>query len=55
MKNNRFLVAFLWPLALTVQAQTAPPPQWYHLDPTADKTIGISTERAYKLLKTLPN
>ena len=26
-------------------------PQWHHLDPVADKTVGISTERAYALLR----
>ncbi|AKD58473.1 hypothetical protein SD10_11705 [Spirosoma radiotolerans] len=28
--------------------------QWHHLDPLTDKTIGISTNRAYQLLQTLP-
>lgn len=34
-------------------AQTAPV-QWHHLDPAADNTIGISTDRAYELLKRTP-
>ncbi|MBJ6109270.1 S8 family serine peptidase [Hymenobacter sp. BT523] len=29
--------------------------QWHHLDPSADKAMGISTDRAYELLRTLPN
>ncbi|GAB3712378.1 hypothetical protein GCM10027592_50780 [Spirosoma flavus] len=39
---------------MSTQAQTLPPAQWHHLDPATDKSIGISTERAYELLKTLP-
>lgn len=45
------------PLAVYAQSpnpKPAQPPQWHHLDPAADKTIGISTDRAYELLKTLP-
>ncbi len=41
-------------LTVTVYAQPTPPPQWHHLDPATDKAIGISTERAYELLKTAP-
>ena len=41
-------------LAQTADRWTAQPAQWHHLDPTADKTIGISTDRAYELLRTLP-
>ncbi len=54
MKNNYLVLLCL--LAFTTQAQTTnrqttPPAQWHHLDPAADKTIGISTDRAYELLK----
>lgn len=38
---------------LTSYAQNAPT-QWHHLDPTTDKAIGISTDRAYEWLKALP-
>jgi subtilisin family serine protease len=41
-------------LATAARAQPGPLPQWHHLDPAADHTMGISTERAYALLRTLP-
>lgn len=53
----RFASIMLAPFCLlswAVQAQPALPIQWHHLDPTTDKVIGISTDRAYELLKTLP-
>jgi hypothetical protein len=28
-------------------------PQWHHLDPAADRVMGISTTRAYALLRQL--
>ena len=37
-------------LATLGHAQT-PGPQWHHLDPAADHVMGISTERAYALLR----
>ncbi|MBO2010923.1 S8 family serine peptidase [Hymenobacter negativus] len=46
-----FLV--LWLLHFAGHAQ-APLAQWHHLDPTADQTMGISTDRAYELLRSLP-
>jgi len=49
-----FLIA---PLALFLSfcsfAQTTQQ-QWHHLDPKTDSVMGISSENAYKLLKTLP-
>lgn len=51
MKKNVFIILCL--ASMTGHAQTRLD-QWHHLDPTADKTIGISTDRAYQLLKTLP-
>jgi subtilisin family serine protease len=49
-------VVCLLPLFISgsLLAQTTPPPQWHHLDPTTDNAIGISTDRAYELLKTAP-
>jgi subtilisin family serine protease len=44
----------LWLLCFTGHAQTSLA-QWHHLDPAADKTMGISTDRAYELLRTMPN
>ncbi|MFD2720270.1 S8 family serine peptidase [Hymenobacter monticola] len=53
MPHPRLLLPALCLLGLTTYAQ-APLPQWHHLDP-ADKAMGISTDRAYELLRTLPN
>ncbi|GAB4008483.1 S8 family peptidase [Spirosoma migulaei] len=47
------LLAVLGSFMSVGYAQTTPIRQWHHLDPATDKTIGISTERAYELLKTL--
>lgn len=44
---------YLCLLATTGDAQTQPD-QWHHLDPTTDKLIGISTQQAYQLLRSLP-
>jgi subtilisin family serine protease len=46
-----FVAALL--LATASHAQ-APLPQWHHLDPAADHTMGISTARAYALLQQRP-
>lgn len=51
--TGRFVYLLIWLSPLISIAQTSPT-QWHHLDPAADKTIGISTERAYELLKKLP-
>jgi subtilisin family serine protease len=40
-------------LTTTAHAQLVPLPQWHHLDPTADHAMGISTARAYALLRQL--
>jgi len=53
-KQMTWLLFSLLVCAVAVHAQPAPPAQWHHLDPVADKTIGISTERAYELLRTQP-
>ena len=52
------LLACLLLLAATARAQPQQPQpaplfQWHHLDPTADHAMGISTERAYALLRQL--
>lgn len=54
MKLPLLVVTWLTGLALTSYAQMSPGVQWHHLDPMTDRAIGISTERAYQLLKTLP-
>ncbi|MBF9220540.1 S8 family serine peptidase [Hymenobacter ruricola] len=41
-------------LSIASHAQD-PLPQWHHLDPAVDKAMGISTDRAYELLRALPN
>jgi subtilisin family serine protease len=51
--TSRFASILFWLSPLVGFAQTAPT-QWHHLDPAADKTIGISTDRAYELLKRAP-
>ena len=55
MIMKKYLIFYLFAVgtSLVSHAQTSPP-QWHHLDPATDKTVGISTERAYQLLKTLP-
>jgi subtilisin family serine protease len=52
----RYLFYILTALLLSAAASHAQAPlaQWHHLDPVADKTMGISTERAYELLRALP-
>ena len=51
------LAAALLPAAAHAQTTPAPAPaplaQWHHLDPAADHAMGISTERAYALLRQL--
>jgi len=42
--------ACLWSIVCRAQQ---PLPQWHHLDPAADHVLGISTERAYTLLREL--
>ncbi len=59
MKISRPTTALFCLLPFTTLAQpnaarTVQPTQWHHLDPVADKTIGISTDRAYELLKLVP-
>ena len=54
MKLPLLAIACLTRLTLTSYAQTGPVFQWHHLDPLTDNLIGISTDRAYELLKTLP-
>jgi hypothetical protein len=49
----RLLLSACCLLSFTSHAQ-GPLVQWHHLDPIADKTMGISTDRAYELLRTLP-
>jgi hypothetical protein len=52
---NHFVVSLLvCALPVAALAQPTPPTQWHHLDPLSGKAIGISTERAYELLKTAP-
>ena len=53
MRYSYHLLASLLLLAAAGRAQ-APLPQWHHLDPTADHTMGISTARAYALLRQRP-
>ncbi len=53
MRYTHHLLVGLLLLAIVSRAQ-APLPQWHHLDPTTDKILGISTQRAYALLRTLP-
>jgi len=53
MFRTGYLLLTLWLLHFASYAQ-APATQWHHLDPVADKTMGISTDRAYELLRTLP-
>ena len=53
MSRTLRLLPALWLLSLSSHAQ-APLAQWHHLDPTADQAMGISTDRAYELLRTLP-
>lgn len=53
MRYTYLFVASLLLLAAASRAQ-APLAQWHHLDPSADKVMGISTDRAYALLRTLP-
>ena len=55
MQINYLILAFLGFNSAAAQAQTTSPPQWHHLDSVADKAVGISTDRAYELLKTLPS
>ena len=50
MRPTCYLHLALLLLAATTRAQT-PLPQWHHLDPATDKTMGISTARAYELLR----
>jgi hypothetical protein len=47
------LTGLLLVLATASYAQ-APLPQWHHLDPAADHAMGISTARAYALLRQRP-
>lgn len=56
---TRYVPVVLFSLLLpAAQAQPdrppGPAPQWHHLDPATDKAVGISTDRAYELLKSLP-
>ena len=39
-----FSILTLLLLSTTIFGQTTPPAQWHHLDPAADKTIGLSTD-----------
>jgi len=54
MMRRPVLAALLCLLAVAGRAQTQPVVQWHHLDPAADKAIGISTDRAYALLRQRP-
>jgi subtilisin family serine protease len=49
-----FRILFAFCLLHFSSLAQAPLAQWHHLDPMADKTMGISTDRAYELLRTLP-
>ncbi|MCB2410247.1 S8 family serine peptidase [Hymenobacter lucidus] len=53
MKSFPILAALLV-LPLAGRAQSQPVEQWHHLDPAADHAMGISTARAYELLRQLP-
>ncbi|WP_324670827.1 S8 family peptidase [Hymenobacter sp. GOD-10R] len=52
MKHARLLLLFPCLLSIVCRAQQ-PLMQWHHLDPAANNTMGISTERAYALLHEL--
>ena len=52
MKSNVCMLLLF--ISGSLLAQTTPPAQWHHLDPATDKAIGISTDRGYELLKTMP-
>lgn len=52
MKKHLLCLSILG-ISIGSHAQTSPL-QWHHLDPATNKTIGISTERAYQLLNSLP-
>ncbi|UOQ70593.1 S8 family peptidase [Hymenobacter cellulosilyticus] len=54
MKQRSALAIVFCLLAMPGWAQTPLPTQWHHLDPAADKVMGISTNRAYELLRQLP-
>ena len=53
-RNNKFLVCLalgLLPFLGFAQDKDTPPPNWYNLDFQQDGIMGISTEKAYELLK----
>jgi subtilisin family serine protease len=54
MRHVCYTLVSLLLLATATSHAQAPLAQWHHLDPSADKTMGISTDRAYALLRTLP-
>ena len=47
---RKILVASFISAALLAQAQTKAPKNWFHLDPTADKFNGMSTDKLYQTL-----
>ncbi|HYG15804.1 MAG TPA: S8 family peptidase [Bacteroidia bacterium] len=51
MKLKNYFLSALLLAAVAVNAQDAPPENWFNLDLEKDSIVGVGTERAYELLK----
>jgi len=50
------LLSFFFTFSLTVNAQFAPPENWFHMDKTVDGYQGVSSDKAYnEFLKDRPS